>query len=238
MRAGPVALSVFGGKAFGDFDQVVSLIAFFREWKVRVPFPGIARPERQTEEIHLVACVVVVILPADLCAHCLQQRGNTVSEHGLAPVADSERAGGVGADKLDHDFVPGKRLVQTVACAFVLNTAELVHTPARGNAEIDKAVGCYLDLVDIRRIKFQLRHYLLGNQSRLFFQRAGQQKSHIHRQIPVTRVFGLFHHIFRHPGDFQLLQSIIHSLSYYGFHFRLNSSGFSPIFLTSSYKLY
>ncbi len=101
-----------------DFADVLALIAVGGEWRRNAARLTNTRLHRQREIVDLRAGIVVVELAMNFEALCLDQARDRVAYCCASSVADVQRTGGIGRDKL-HDHFFRLTLVSTpVAIAF------------------------------------------------------------------------------------------------------------------------
>ena len=97
-----VGLAAARGEVARDFLDVLAAVAVRRP-AGRLGLESLcARLHREGEVLDLRARVVVIELARDCVALRFEQRGDGVAERCLPPVADVQRAGGVGGDEFDH----------------------------------------------------------------------------------------------------------------------------------------
>ncbi len=124
---------------FGNLDHVVATVVLLGPLDRAAQLLVHAQAQRVAEHPHLNTRIVEVILALDLIAGGGQQTAQHVAHHGATRVADVERAGGVGADKLDQDpnAIAGAGLTE---CGSVGDdAAEYARSGLARHAEVDEA---------------------------------------------------------------------------------------------------
>src|ERR1700688_4480326 len=91
------------------------------------------------EQPHLPAAVVEIIFARDDEPGRLVHPGKRVAQHGVASMADGERPGGIGREKLDLHFASGSNLRAPEALAFSGGTAQLAMPERRRHPKIEKS---------------------------------------------------------------------------------------------------
>jgi len=90
----------------GDERDVLALVAALGEHRRRADQFQVARANGVPQDAHLAAGIIEVILPRHPVSGSLEQARHRITEHGIAPVPDGERPGGVRAHEFHHHGAP------------------------------------------------------------------------------------------------------------------------------------
>ena len=142
------ALTVFTVQGGGDIPDVVSLVGVARKSDLLAAQLEVAQPGRGTEDMHLPAGVVDVILALHRVAGVLQQVGERGAVGGTAAVTDVQRPGGIGGNEFDLDAAALPELTAAEAITGFEDSADHRLTGAAGQEKIDEPGPGHLHPLD------------------------------------------------------------------------------------------
>ena len=126
-------------EAGGDVPHVLAGVAVLRDLGVAAKELLVAGVEGAGEDRDLLPGVVDVVLLLDLVPGRAQHGGEGGADGGPAPVADVDRAGGVGGDVLDLRLAAAAEVELRPGLAFLGDGARLSGGPGRVEVEVEEA---------------------------------------------------------------------------------------------------
>jgi hypothetical protein len=129
-------------------DQVLPLVSLLRKGGGHSHDLPVARAEGLAQKLHLAPAVVEVVLAGDLVSGRLEEAGHAVAQHGVSPVADRERARGVGRDELQkRPFAPSD-VGSPVRILLPEDAVQEVVPPGLRENEVDEPRPRHLDSLE------------------------------------------------------------------------------------------
>ncbi len=171
-----------------NLGHVAASIAVDRQRLVVPEELPVARTHAQRQQLHLSARVVVVVLPMDVPAGPIEERGDRVTQRGLPSVAQVERPGGVGRHELDHDRAAFADVAPPVGGVGLENVVEHRCDGPRAEAEVQESGTGHLDGLHTRRGEVEARHEVLGDRPRSAAELLGQGHGDVAGQVSVRGV--------------------------------------------------
>jgi hypothetical protein len=183
--------TVFLSEVFGDVGDVVAVVGRLRPFGVARLVAAQARLHRVGQGLDLHAGVVVVELAGDVVALRHEQRGQRVAQRRLAAVAYVQRAGRVGRDEFDDDFLAGAGAGAAVGGALRQHGLDHGLLGGGADAQVDEArAGDFgrFDQALAGRVGQQRIDQPGGQFARVHFQLLGQLHGDVAGDVAVRRV--------------------------------------------------
>ena len=145
-----IPVAVLPGHLLPYLHDIVPVVAVLWKWLIPAQRLGIASINARAELAHLGAGVVDVILPLDLVARRRQHVSQGVADDRVAGRGDSDRPGGIGADKFDlpPPSLANVHIAPTLPCG--QDHLHLRHHPGRIQRKVDVPWPSHLDLAHER----------------------------------------------------------------------------------------
>ena len=182
-------LAVARNQVACDIADIFALVAVLGHRRGAADLFEVTRAHGFAEQLHLASAVVEVVLARDDEAARLVHAGERVAEHRVAPVADGERPGRVGREKLHLHLAARADLRAPEALAFGRGAAQLAMPERRRHPEIDKPRARHARLRDFGR-EFQVGADDLGDRSRRLFLGSRHYQRGVASRVAVGRVLG------------------------------------------------
>ena len=176
-----VLIAIAVDDALRRVDDVLAMVAVFRERDLLAEQLEVARIDRAREIVHLIAGIVDVVLALDRIARCAQQVDECRAGCGAAAVADVQQARRIGADVLDLDFrmVELRQIAERLAC--FQDFLERIVEHIALEVEVQEAGAC--DLRVVEPVALDALGEFLSDLARIPMEDAGRLHGEVRREV-------------------------------------------------------
>ena len=179
LRRGPMKpLTVFAVQIGGNIPDIIALVAVAGKIDFLAAEFEVAQPGGGTENMHLPAGIVDVVLSLHVVADEAQQIGQGGAIGGAATMTDVQRPGGIGRNEFDLDVTTLSDMAATEVFALLQNPVDDRLAGIAGEEEIDESRAGYFDAIDSVGAG-----NTIGNQLREFTRRHGSRFCQHQRDI-------------------------------------------------------
>ena len=189
--AAPQVPAFLCAEPVGDRDDVVPAITVRGKRELLPAALEVAQPGARSEDFHLPAVVIDVVLALDVVAGRLEQVAERRAVGGVAAVPDMQRTGRIRRHEFQQHAPSGTVRRASVGGTGCQEAADLLGVGGLGQEKVDEAGARHLDLGDCR-VGGQGRPQGFGKLARILARRLGEPHRQIAGEVAVRRVARVF----------------------------------------------